>query len=94
MSTTFAILNSETENINLDNFKEGDIISDYIEDDIDIDSLFMNVAFRTNDSIYWTNQIAKHLNDHIKVYPIDNTSQGIFTIGDIRKKILKNKNNF
>ena len=44
------------------------------------------IAFRSN-YITWTNPIAHLLDDNIKVIPIDNSAQGIETIGDIRKEI-------
>lgn len=50
------------------------------EDDI------IEVAFR-NRSIVFTNSIAALLPDDTEVIPMDNTAQGIFTIGDIKKKM-------
>jgi hypothetical protein len=38
-------------------------------------------------SIFFTNELAEMLHDEIKVVPLDNTEQGIYTIGDIRKAI-------
>jgi hypothetical protein len=53
-----------------------------------IDSEFIEVAFRGNGGILrWTNDLAPLLQDEVKVYPLDNTAQGIHNIGDIRKSI-------
>jgi hypothetical protein len=49
---------------------------------------FIEVAFRGNGTgIRWTNELAQFLSDDIKVYPLDNTAQGIYTIGDIKDEI-------
>ena len=34
--------------------------------------------------IHWLNPLAKMLHDDIPVYVIDNTPQGIYTIGDLK----------
>jgi hypothetical protein len=53
----------------------------YTDDD------FIEVAFRGNTSgICWKNELAEFLNDDIKVYPLDNSAQGIYTIGDIKRE--------
>ena len=46
----------------------------------------VEVAFRSND-IHFTNDIAVLLPDETSVFPLDNTSQGIDNIGDIKKAI-------
>lgn len=46
----------------------------------------VEVAFRSND-IHFTNDIAMLLPDETSVFPLDNTSQGIDNIGDIKKAI-------
>ena len=43
------------------------------------------VARRVGSGMYFINSISKLLPDDVKVYPVDNTAQGIYTIGDIRK---------
>jgi hypothetical protein len=50
----------------------------------------IEVAFRTH-RVRWTNPLAHLLADDIKVEPLDNTAQGIYTIGDIRKAISENE---
>jgi hypothetical protein len=52
------------------------------EDDI------IEVAFRSQ-SIVFTNPIAALLPDNTEVIPMDNTAQGIYTIGDIKKSMDK-----
>lgn len=47
---------------------------------------FIEVARRSN-TMYWLNDLAKFLPDDLKVYPLDNSAQGIYTIGDIKKEI-------
>ena len=39
--------------------------------------------------VWFTNPIAELLNDGLEVEAIDNSEQGIFTIGDIKKHIMK-----
>ena len=46
----------------------------------------IEVAYRSN-GLHWTNPLAHLLPDDTKVEPIDNTAQGIYTIGDIKKAI-------
>lgn len=50
------------------------------------DGKLVEVAFRSND-IHFTNDIAMLLPDETSVFPLDNTSQGIDNIGDIKKAI-------
>lgn len=77
MSTTFGILNIKVEHEKLVD-EDGDLL-DYISKEI-----FEPVFFRGNNS-RWLKHFAEHLSDEHKVYAIDNTQQGIFTIGDIKK---------
>lgn len=56
----------------------------------DFDKTIEEVAFRSNE-IYFINNIAHLLPDDTKVIPMDNTAQWIYTIGDIKKAILDNK---
>jgi len=44
----------------------------------------VEVAFRTR-TIMWTNNLAEMLSDEVPVLAIDNTQQGIYTIGDIKR---------
>ena len=51
------------------------------------------VAFRTH-YIRWENPLAEFLPDETKVEALDNTAQGIYTIGDIKKAISKNSSKY
>jgi hypothetical protein len=53
----------------------------YINKDI-----FEEVWFRSSRS-RWLSDLAKSLPDDTRVYALDNTQQGIFTIGDIKKQM-------
>ena len=55
-----------------------------------VDDHEIEVAFRSN-GIRFTNPLATLLMNEQKVIPLDNTAQGIETIGDIRKAI-RNQN--
>lgn len=48
----------------------------------------IEVAFRSK-SIVFTNPLAALLPDDTEVIPMDNTAQGIFTIGDIKNSMIK-----
>lgn len=57
------------------------------------DENVIEVAFRTR-TIHFTNPLAHLLPDDTKVIALDNTAQGIETIGDIKKEIQEqNKKN-
>ena len=57
------------------------VSSFYGEDDIEV-----VVAFRSS-TIRWENPLAHLLPDDTKVEALDNSHQGIYTIGDIKKEI-------
>lgn len=76
MSTTFGIINRE-----LEQDEHGNIVGDEEP---------TAVAIRTKGGACWIypfESIAFAFRDDVRVYPLDNTAQGIYTIGDIRKKI-------
>jgi hypothetical protein len=50
----------------------------------------IKVAFRSS-TIKWLHPLVKFLPDNTEVEALDNAKQGINTIGDIRKKILEQK---
>ena len=54
------------------------------------DGVFAKVAFRSN-GIRFTNELAHLLPDDTPVIAMDNSQQGIFTIGDIKSEITKIK---
>lgn len=49
----------------------------------------IEVAFRSS-YVRWEHPLAQLLPDDLKVIPLDNSAQGIYTIGDIRKAIDDN----
>jgi len=79
MSTTFGI--------NTTDFKDFELVDDEIPYWIN-KNIFERVAFRGS-TIGWRNDMARFLPDETKVYPLDNSAQGIYTIGDIKKEILE-----
>ena len=85
MSTKFGIL---TQNIEHDKLvdEDGDLL-DYISRDIFEPIFFRGVNTR------WLTAVGEYLPDDMKVYALDNTQQGIFTIGDIKKFIKENETN-
>ena len=58
----------------------------YTEGEDEPEEEFLEVAKRGG-GIYWVNELAQLLPDDMPVYPLDNSAQGIFTIGDIKKAI-------
>ena len=83
MSTRFGIL---TENIPHNNLvdSDGDLYF-YISR-----SIFEPIFFRGNES-RWLNVLAQKLTDDTKVYALDNTQQGVYTIKDCKELIKKYK---
>jgi len=82
MSTTFGIpLYPVDDKILVD--EEG-CLQPYISE-----NFFSDVFFRGNSS-GWLNEWAEGLEGDVRVYPLDNTPQGIYTIKDC-KELLKNK---
>jgi len=81
MSTTFGILTEKVEHEKLVD-EDGDLLF-YISG-----SIFEPVFFRGTNS-RWLKNWAGQLPDDHKVYALDNTQQGIFTIGDIKKFLNK-----
>jgi hypothetical protein len=80
MSTTFGIPQRQVELSKL--IDENGDLHDYIDT-----SFFEKVFFRGGHS-RWLNPLASRLSDDTRIFPLDNTAQGIYTIGDI-KKFLK-----
>lgn len=69
--------------------EEIELVEDSLPEELwDKGDVFELVAFRGNFGGWlWKNPIAHLLPDNLKVYPLDNTAQGIYTIGDIKNKI-------
>lgn len=79
MSTLFGILKNGKDIILEDDMLP---VEEYEEDD------FLIVAYRGNrGAMVWENELAKFLPENMKVYPLDNSAQGIYTIGDIKREI-------
>lgn len=47
----------------------------------------VEVAFRSSGGMIWKNDLAIALSNETPVIALDNTAQGIYTIGDIRREI-------
>lgn len=78
MSTTFGVYIG-TKTIELED--------DCLPEDADLDD-FVKIAFRGNSGgIWFTNPIANLLSNDTKVFPLDNSAQGIYTIEDIKNKL-------
>lgn len=82
MSTTFGIPKSH---VNIDRLlDENGELHEYIDT-----SFFENVFFRGGND-RWLSPFGEMLPRDMRVFPLDNSAQGIYTIGDI-KDYLKNK---
>jgi hypothetical protein len=81
MSTIFGIVIKDGKLLDLPPQENG------LELSKDENTLIIEVAFRSSRGMRWTNVIAQFLPSETKVYPLDNTPQGIYTIGDILKDI-------
>jgi len=79
MSTTFGIQKRE---VDIELGDENGVF-DYINEDF-----FIDVAFRNEmGKMKWTSALPKYLTDDTRVYALDNSQQGIYTIGDIKKEM-------
>jgi hypothetical protein len=82
MSTLFGI-HREGKKIEL---VDDDLPEEHFQDDR-IENEFIEVAFRDNSGfITWSHDLAYFLSDDLPVYPLDNTAQGIYTIGDLKRE--------
>jgi len=86
MSTTFGILKEELDITKI--VDENGEIYPYIDQFY----CFKNVYYR-GDNSYWVHGLASYLPDETKVYPLGNSAQGIYTIGDCRKHLEEQKIN-
>ena len=83
MSTTFGIpLYPVDDAILLD--QDGEL-QPYISE-----TFFHDVFFRSYKNSRWLSDWAENLDENTRVYPLDNTPQGIYTIKDC-KELLKDK---
>ena len=85
MSTKFGILTEQVDHEKLVD-KDGDLL-DYISHGI------FEPVFHRGQNSRWLNNIGPYLSDDTRVYALDNTQQGIFTIGDIKKFIKEYETN-
>ena len=83
MSTTFGIIIKNGKLLNLP--IQEDILdeSGYFQEENSV--VVIEVAYRSTGGIIWRNHLAQFLPVDTRVYPLDNTPQGIYTIGDIIK---------
>ena len=82
MSTTFGILKLQIDHDKIvDN--DGDLL-EYISENI-----FEPVFFRSMNNSRWLTHLGPYISDDVKVYALDNTQQGIFTIKDCKNLINK-----
>lgn len=65
-----------------------ELIDDCLPDGF-TDEDFIEIAFRGNYSGFrWKNDLGEFLPNDLKVYPLDNSAQGIYTIGDIKYEMM------
>lgn len=85
MSTKFGVhkLNDRIELV------DDQLPDEYLEEGI-IEEDFIEVAIRGSSGwIVWIKELAEFLPDDLRVYPLDNSAQGIYTIGDIKRKMVE-----
>jgi len=85
MSTTFGVLKKEIDESKI--FDEDGNLFPYIDEDY----CFIEVFFRGGNN-HWLIELANNLPDDTKVYPLTNSAQGIYTIGDCKKALEEEKN--
>lgn len=85
MSTTFGILKIEIEHDKIVD-EDGNLL-EYISENI-----FEPVFFRSLNNSKWLTSFGPYLDNDLKVYALDNTQQGIFTIKDCKNLIEKENN--
>ena len=82
MSTTFGVLKEYIEHSKIVD-EDGDLLW-YISE-----NAFEPVFFRSMRNSRWLNALGKYADDTVRVYPSDNTAQGIYTIKDCKDLIEK-----
>lgn len=86
MSTTFGIPIRLLEHTDTITDLDGEL-KDYISE-----SFFIPIFFRSMRNSRWLDKLAHKLPDDTAVFALDNTRQGIYNIGDI-KKLIENETN-
>jgi hypothetical protein len=84
MSTTFGVLKEYIEHDKIVD-EDGELLW-YISKDA-----FDEVFFRSMNRSRWLNPLGQHADDTIKVYALDNTQQGVFTIKDCKELLKREK---
>lgn len=92
MSTIFGVLKREYDEYTIAYGKHGELVkSSYASPDEkeisweEIQEMFERVAIRHNGGdISWINPIADLLSDDMKVWALDNSPQGVYTILDLK----------
>ena len=87
MSTTFGILRIDIDHNKLID-EDGELL-EYISDNI-----FEPIFFRSMNNCKWLNSIAKHISDDTKVYALDNSAQGVYTIKDLKELLERDKQSY
>jgi len=69
------------------------LVDDCLSEDYENWDEFIEVAYRGNSGLFiWKNELSHLLPHETKVYPLDNSAQGIYTISDIICEINLYKN--
>lgn len=91
MSTTFGIVikNGKLLDLPEESFEHGLVLPEDIKDEDNVK--IETIAFRSSWGIVWQNPLAEFLPRETKVYALDNSPQGIFTIRDILSEINNQK---
>lgn len=85
MSTIFGVLKQGSK-ANPSYDENDELLVDCLWEDLEYE--FEVVAFRYNGgTMVWKNSIAYLLSDDTRVWALDNTPQGIYTIWDIKREI-------
>lgn len=84
MSTTFGVVIKDGKLLDLPPQEDGLLLSQDLENCVEI----IEIAFRSSYGFVWKNYLAPFLPLETKVYPLDNTPQGIYTIGDIIEDMI------
>ncbi len=87
MSTTFGILRIEVDHNKLVD-EDGEIL-EYISYDI-----FQPIFHRSMGNCKWLTSIARHISDDTKVYALDNSAQGVYTIKDLKDLLERDKQSY
>ena len=54
---------------------------------VNVKDNIVEVAFRNGNGMRFINELAELLPDDTPVIPLDNTAQGVYTIGDVKREI-------